>query len=413
MIQTGFESKIKIQQIIDNQLPEFVRSESPTTIDFLKQYYISQEYQGGPIDISDNLSEYLKLDNLTPEVVVDSTTLSDDISATDTTIRVSTTKGFPNEYGLLKIDDEIITYTSLNAEKNRFVGCVRGFCGITSYHKELNQEELIFNDTTAASHSANSSIKNLSSLFLKEFYKKQKYTLTPDLIGVDFASDLKVSNFIKESRSLYEAKGTDESFRILFNVLYNETPKIINLEDYLLKPSYANYIRREVIIGDVISGDPTKLVGQTIFKENDLNTNASISEVEPFSRGGVDFIGNKQYWKISLFMGYDQSASTIQGNFKITPASKCLETVSIGSSIISVDSTIGFGNTGTLVAGNNTNINYTSKSINQFFGCTGIDDAITSTDTVRNDEIYVSYENGDLTKPVKVRSEELTTDVAS
>ena len=403
MIQTGFESKIKIQQIIDNQLPEFVRSESPTTIDFLKQYYISQEYQGGPIDISDNLSEYLKLDNLTPEVVVDSTTLSDDISATDTTIRVSTTKGFPNEYGLLKIDDEIITYTSLNAEKNRFVGCVRGFCGITSYHKELNQEELIFNDTTAASHSANSSIKNLSSLFLKEFYKKQKYTLTPDLIGVDFASDLKVSNFIKESRSLYEAKGTDESFRILFNVLYNETPKIINLEDYLLKPSYANYIRREVIIGDVISGDPTKLVGQTIFKENDLNTNASISEVEPFSRGGVDFIGNKQYWKISLFMGYDQSASTIQGNFKITPASKCLETVSIGSSIISVDSTIGFGNTGTLVAGNNTNINYTSKSINQFFGCTGIDDPITSTETIRNDDIYVSYENGDLTKPVKVR----------
>ena len=57
MIQTGFESKVKIQQIIDNQLPDFVRSESPTTIDFLKQYYISQEYQGGPVDISDNLSE--------------------------------------------------------------------------------------------------------------------------------------------------------------------------------------------------------------------------------------------------------------------------------------------------------------------------------------------------------------------
>ncbi len=403
MIQTGFESKVKIQQIIDNQLPEFVRSESPTTIDFLKQYYISQEYQGGPVDISDNLSEYLKLDNLTPEVVIDSTTTTGITNIGDTVINVTSTKGFPNEYGLLKIDDEIITYTSVNAEKTAFTGCVRGFCGITSYHKELNQQELVFSDTTAASHSANSNIKNLSSLFLKEFYKKQKYTLTPDLVGVDFDPDLKVGNFIKESRSLYEAKGTDESFRILFNVLYNEDPKIINLEDYLLKPSSANYIRREVIIGDVISGDPSKLVGQTIFKENDLNTNASISEIEPFSRGGVDFIANKQYWKISLFMGYDQSASTIQGNFKITPASKCLVNVSSGSSIISVDSTIGFGNTGTLVAGNNTSINYTSKSINQFFGCTGIDDPITSTETVRNDDIYVSYENGDLNKPVKIR----------
>ena len=403
MIQTGFESKVKIQQILDNQLPDFVRSESPTTIDFLKQYYISQEYQGGPVDISDNLSEYLKLDNLTPEVVVDSTTLSGDISATDSTINVSSTKGFPNEYGLLKIDDEIITYTSLNAEKTAFTGCVRGFCGITNYHKELNQEELVFNNTTATSHSANSNIQNLSSLFLKEFYKKQKFTLTPDLVDVDFAPNVNAGNFIKEARSLYEAKGTDESFRILFNVLYNENPRIVNLEDYLLKPSSAEYVRREIIIADAISGDPSQLVGQTIFKENDLETNASISEVEPFTRSGVGFAENKQYWKISLFMGYDKSASTIQGNFKITPASKCLETVSAGSSIVSVDSTIGFGNTGTLVAGNNTNINYTSKSINQFFGCTGINEDISSTETVRNDDIYIGYENADLNKPVKIR----------
>ena len=64
MIQTGFESKVKIQQIIDNQLPEFILDENPKTVEFLKQYYISQEYQGGPVDIVDNLDQYLKLDNL-------------------------------------------------------------------------------------------------------------------------------------------------------------------------------------------------------------------------------------------------------------------------------------------------------------------------------------------------------------
>ena len=138
MIHTGFESKVKIQQILDNQLPEFVLSESrpdlgATFPDFLKQYYISQEYQGGPVDISDNLSEYLKFDNLVPEVIVDSTVTTGITTIGDTTISVNSTKGFPNQYGLLKIDDEIITYTSLNAEKNKFVGCIRGFCGITSY----------------------------------------------------------------------------------------------------------------------------------------------------------------------------------------------------------------------------------------------------------------------------------------
>mgnify|MGYP003133587279 CR=1 FL=1 len=392
MIQTGFESKVKIQQIIDNQLPDFVLSESPNTVDFLKQYYISQEYQGGPVDITDNLDQYLNLNNLTPNVVVDSTTLSVGISSDAQTIEVSTTKGFPNEYGLLKIGSEVITYTGLTT--NTFTGCIRGFCGITSYHQELNKGDLVFSDTTAESHNADASIQNLSSLFLKEFYKKQKSTLTPGLEDVPFAPDVNAGNFIKEARSLYESKGTDESFRILFNVLYGETPKVINLEDYLLKPSAADYVRREIVIADLISGDPSKLVGQTIFKESDLSTNASISEVEPFTRVGVALTENKQYYKISLFMGYDESASTIQGNFSITPASKVLENVSIGASTIPVDSTVGFGATGTIISGVNTTINYTSKSINQFFGCTGIGASIQTADVIRNDDIYFGYEDG-------------------
>jgi len=393
MIQTGFESKVKIQEIIDNQLPEFVLSESPDTVDFLKQYYISQEYQGGPVDITDNLDQYLKLDNLTPNVVVDSTTLSSGISSDASTIEVSTTKGFPKEYGLLKINNEIITYTGLTT--NTFTGCIRGFCGITSYHQELNKGELVFSDTNKESHSADSSIQNLSALFLKEFYKKQKSTLTPGLEDVSFASNVNAGNFIKNARSLYESKGTNESFRILFNVLYGETPKVINLEDYLLKPSSADFVRREIIIADLISGDPSKLVGQTIFKESDLSTNASISEVEPFTRVGVALTENKQYYKISLFMGYDESASTIQGNFSITPASKVLVNVAAGASTIAVDSTVGFGATGTIISGVNTSISYTNKSINQFFGCTGIGASIQTADVIRNDDIYFGYEDGD------------------
>ena len=133
MIQTGIESRVKIQDIISNQLPEFILDESPKAVDFLKQYYISQEYQGGPVDLADNLDQYLKVDNLKPEVIVDSASLSNDITSTITTIEVSSTKGFPNEYGLLKIDDEIITYTGITS--NTFTGCVRGFSGISEFDK--------------------------------------------------------------------------------------------------------------------------------------------------------------------------------------------------------------------------------------------------------------------------------------
>ena len=72
----------------------------------------------------------------------------------------------------------------------------------------------------------------------------------------------------------------------------------------------------------------------------------------------------------------DDNTPTIQGNFKITPSSRALENVSIGASTISVDSTVGFGTTGVIISGINTNIQYTSKSVNQFYGCTGITSSI-------------------------------------
>ena len=131
MITTGFDARVKVQQIIDNQLPEFLTTESPKALEFLKQYYISQEYQGGPIDIAENLDQYLNLNNLTPEVVVGITSLTSDVSSGDDTIYVESTKGYPQEYGLLKIGDEIVTYTGLTT--NTFTGCVRGFSGITTY----------------------------------------------------------------------------------------------------------------------------------------------------------------------------------------------------------------------------------------------------------------------------------------
>ena len=136
MIQTGFNSRVKVQDIIENQLPEFILDENPKTVDFLKQYYISQEYQGGPVDIVENLDQYLKIDNLVPESIVDGTLLSENIDSSSTTISVSSTKGFPDQYGLLKIDDEIITYTGITT--NTFTGCVRGFSGISNYKDTLN-----------------------------------------------------------------------------------------------------------------------------------------------------------------------------------------------------------------------------------------------------------------------------------
>ena len=405
MIGTGIDKRVKVQQIIDNQLPEFILSESPDAVKFLKQYYISQEYTGGPIDLVDNLDQYLKLDNLTTEVVKGETTLAVGIGTTSKTITVTSSNSikdsFPSEYGLLKIGNEIITYTGI-AGTNTFTDCKRGFSGITSFRDSNNPSEIVFSSSSAESHIEGVKVENLSTLFLKEFYKKLKTTFTPGLENSDFVSNLDVNNFIKEARTFYESKGTEESFRILFNVLFGVTPKVIDLENYLVKPSSAKYLRRQRIVAEKISGDPLKLKGQTIFRSTDLSTTASVSEVEVLS--GISGIAtSKNYFILDLFVGFDDE-EFITGTFDVTGKTRSIENVSGGSSVITVDSTVGFGTTGTITSGLSTNITYTDKTVNQFLNCSGIHtDGINLGDDISENDNIFGYENGDLLNKSELR----------
>ena len=397
---SNFDKRVQVNKIIDSQLPEFITADFPKATEFFKQYYISQEFQGGNVDIATNLDQYLKLDNLTPDVITGVTSTTSVVSSSDTTINVVSTKGYPDEWGLLKIDNEIITYTAKT--DTSFTGCVRGFSGITGYNSDIansltavNKESLVFEDTSAASHTSGSSVTNLSVLFLQKFYKKLKIALTPGLEDNTFATGLDVNNFLKSARAFYQAKGIAESIRILFKVLYGKDANVLDLEQYLIKPSSADFIRREVIVAEPLSGDPQNLVGQTVYKSTDVATNGSVSEVEIITRE------NKPYYKLSLFVGYNER-DLIEGTFTVPGKTKVLEPVSIGSSVISVDSTIGFDNKGLVISGVNS-INYTSKSVNQFFGVTGISSAISLGADLRSNEVIFGYEDGDLSKKVELR----------
>ena len=209
---SAFDKRVQVNKIVESQLPEYITADFPKAVEFFKQYYISQEFQGGNIDIAENLDQYLKLDNLTPEVISGVTTVTSAITATSDVISVNSTKGFPAEWGLLKVDNEIITYTGITT--NTFTGCVRGFTGVTGYNAgisssitEVNKENLVFSSSTAAAHTANTTASNLSVLFLKEFYKKLKTALTPGLENNEFTTGLDANNFIKSARSFYQSKG--------------------------------------------------------------------------------------------------------------------------------------------------------------------------------------------------------------
>jgi len=103
------EKRVQFSTIVKNQFPGYVDEEYPLSQEFFSQYYKSVEYQGGPTDILQNIDEYVKLDNNAN--IIESTTLTRDVDLFDAEIFVLNTVGFPDSYGLVKIDNEIITYT--------------------------------------------------------------------------------------------------------------------------------------------------------------------------------------------------------------------------------------------------------------------------------------------------------------
>ena len=328
MIDTSIQ-RVEINQVIENQLPEFVQSESPLFVDFMKQYYISQEYQGGSINIAENLDRYTKLQTYVGAALTEYTGLSTDTESYSSTIFVDSTHGYPEKYGLLKIDDEIITYTGIGTTS--FTGCVRGFSGVDDMDQPTRPDLLSFNTTVGASHTGGSKVHNLSNLFIREFFGKLKTTFASGFENRKLSSNIDQVKFIRQVKDFYRTKGTEESYRILFRVLYGQEVNIIKPSDFLIKPSDADYGFAQDFVVKPITGDPRNLKGSTLFQdadEDDSNirgASGAISDVKDFLYGG------EHYYQISV------SQDSIDGNFIVPGRTRVTDPVSIGATIITVE----------------------------------------------------------------------------
>jgi len=104
---------INISDRVENQLPEFIREEDRQFVDFLFQYYKSQEKTGRPYDILNNLLGYLDLDGYTSDQLSNDTLLLSDIGLNDKTIRIESINGFKETDGSIQIDNEVIYYETV------------------------------------------------------------------------------------------------------------------------------------------------------------------------------------------------------------------------------------------------------------------------------------------------------------
>ena len=391
--------RIKINHIIDSQIPEFLNEESPLFQQFLNQYYISQEHQTGVVDLATNIQKYKKIQNLNNETLIDSqlpSVLLSNVLSFDDTLNVSHTIGYPDSYGLIKINDEIITYTSKTATS--FLGCIRGFSGIDNLHQSNNPEFLNFSTTEAAEHNIGTTLQNLSFIFFFEIFKKFKYQFLPGFEERSFTSGISLQNILSRAKDFYASKGTDQSFKILFSILYGKNIDVIKPQDYILRPSDNNYfVTKNILVEKISGGNPLLLKGSTLnqYLSGIGTISASIYNVE------YRPVYSKDLYEISL------DSTSFTGNFETTGSTNVIEFTSSSSSSITVDSTIGFAQSGVIIAQKsdltNVSLRYTDKTINQFLNVTGLTTSLNFGDFIYENKLAYSYIESEINSPIEFR----------
>lgn len=276
---------VNISAVLSTQIPSFLSNDSPLFLEFLNQYYISQSHTTGTLDIATNLEKFKNLDTYTGDVfytLESNCFLVEYLNSYSDTIIVNSTSGFPSKYGLLKIDDEIITYTGKT--ETEFLGCARGFSGIQEITDTPNTSGLVFNATEANEHSPKSIVSNLNLIFYKKLFEKFKSQYLPDFEARNFYSNTNLELILSRARDFYLTKGTDVSYQILFEILYGDSISIFKPKDNIIAPSSKTNIVTKNILVEPISGSflPDELIGSTLYQDLPENgiANASIYNVE-------------------------------------------------------------------------------------------------------------------------------------
>jgi len=384
------KNRVQIQNIVTDQQPSYVKESYSDFIQLLKDYYKSLEFSGGPTNILNNINDYTKLENISELVYY--TELSSDINLNTKTISVNNTDGFPIKNGLIKIDDEIIFYDSKT--KTEFLGCKRGFSGITGYAKD----DFNFSTSFRKSHLSNAVVYNLNSLFLFELYKKFKSQYAPGFEEIDFYNELNEKILVSRIKDFYSSKGTDRSFEILFNIVWGVDSKIIKPRDFLIQASDADFRVTRKIVVQAFEGDPLMLAGRTLFEDiNGIEQSAFATIIT----SEIVISENIKYYSLTL----DYNPDIEFFNFTVHSKTKVTDNAVAGQTYLDVDSTLGFPDSGTIQFEDNgvlRSVEYNGKNDNQFFNIILPVSINSGTDILDNKFAYSFDDDGNLIK-VRIR----------
>ena len=265
----------KISSFIEDKFPEFVRTDHPVFVEFLRLYYEFME--SAKITLVENQSpDNILLEN---ELTTNFLLLEDGSKVyTDDSLFGVFEKGEVVTGLTSGATATVLAEDNANAaiyiEQNRFFqvgeiitgGSSKARGKISKYQGnpvQTLQQLLEYAD-----------IDKTITDFLDQF-RDSYLTAIPNTL----ASGVSKRNLVKNIRDLYRAKGTRRGHELFFRLIFGETPEIFYPKDNVLKISAGEWTTATVLRIVATQGDPTNLAGQTITQTVDVDLGAEASTV--------------------------------------------------------------------------------------------------------------------------------------
>ncbi len=292
----------------------------------------------------------------------------------------------------------VIEERGRNYVPSAFNGIVRGVSNVVDFDEFGNQIFAKESQIATSTHPIGSVVHNLDSIFIYQLFEKFRKQYLPT-INLD-PSKVNPVNVIKNIRDFYLAKGTALGAKYLFKILFGEEIEVSYPKEQIISPSAATWTVDTILRTQVVSGDAANLIDSEVIQYAD-DVDQNVKNASALVENAISIIkGEDTIYELVI------SEETLTGTFKIPYITSLVEPLSTTGQIVTVDSTIGWPErNGTFFIGDNEEVLYKEKSLNQFIECTRSNNGIVEDwdpGTTITSNIFI-YANRGTSTEVKMR----------
>ena len=283
--------------------------------------------------------------------------------------------GFPEENGILLIDDEIILYRYRKG--NVCHDLTRGASATIAIGNFLNPS--VFRQSEPAKHFTGVKVYNISCLFMAAIIHTIHQTYFPSVDSKMVAAPIDRSSVLKHIRHFFQSKGTKLGIKALFKILFAENDvDVFYPGDRMIIPSKSSWYETKLLRVTPVpwvltpmelqNADPDMLIGQEL-KLKSYNSDNIYGTII------VDYVSKYMFEEEVQYEIYVEK-DNIKGDTVANPKTQLERDLfmygtdddGVDVDTVTVESTLGFPESGVIIIENEA-ITYEYKSFNQFFKC--------------------------------------------